>query len=90
MRANKQPAQPLVLWGYDASPFVSLVKESLSELELPYKQVGTITKQRRICNVWLSCKIDRQKNDGVGLRSTRGSWLRFWEGGILHFMRLLI
>jgi hypothetical protein len=39
VRANKQPAQPLVLWGYDASPFVNLVKETLSELELPYKQV---------------------------------------------------
>lgn len=40
VRANKQPAQPLVLWGYDASPFVNLVKETLSELELPYKQVS--------------------------------------------------
>ena len=39
-RPSKQPAQPLVLWGYDASPFVNLVKETLSELELPYKQVG--------------------------------------------------
>lgn len=39
MRPNQQPAQPLVLWGYDASPFVNLVKETLSELELPYKQV---------------------------------------------------
>lgn len=39
VRANKQPAQQLVLWGYDASPFVNLVKEALSELELPYKQV---------------------------------------------------
>jgi hypothetical protein len=44
VRANKQPAQHLVLWGYDASPFVNLVKETLSELELPYKQVcGCVT-----------------------------------------------
>jgi len=28
-----------VLWAYDASPFVNLVKETLSELELPYTQV---------------------------------------------------
>jgi hypothetical protein len=39
---SRQPAQPLVLWGYDASPFVNLVKEKLSELELPYKQVGLV------------------------------------------------
>lgn len=33
------PSQPLTLWGYEASPFVVVVKEALSELELPYKQV---------------------------------------------------
>lgn len=29
-------AQPIELWGYEASPFVRLVRETLSELELPY------------------------------------------------------
>eukprot|EP00178_Gracilaria_changii_P016641 TRINITY_DN47918_c0_g1_i1.p1 TRINITY_DN47918_c0_g1~~TRINITY_DN47918_c0_g1_i1.p1 ORF type:complete len:359 (-),score=51.62 TRINITY_DN47918_c0_g1_i1:1592-2668(-) len=29
-------AKPLELWGYEASPFVRLVRETLSELELPY------------------------------------------------------
>lgn len=38
-RPSKQPAQSLVLWGYELSPFVKLVKEVLSELELPYTQV---------------------------------------------------
>eukprot|EP00878_Enallax_costatus_P025356 GHUV01027127.1.p1 GENE.GHUV01027127.1~~GHUV01027127.1.p1 ORF type:complete len:147 (+),score=33.12 GHUV01027127.1:737-1177(+) len=38
---SKQPAEPLVLWGYELSPFVVLVKEKLSELELPYKQVSS-------------------------------------------------
>lgn len=37
---SKQPAEPLVLWGYELSPFVVLVKEKLCELELPYKQVS--------------------------------------------------
>lgn len=46
MRPNKQPAQQLVLWGYDASPFVNLVKETLSELELPYKQVRSCRHAR--------------------------------------------
>ncbi|GBF89778.1 hypothetical protein Rsub_02948 [Raphidocelis subcapitata] len=35
------PAKPLVLWGYELSPFVVVVKEVLSELELPYLQVTT-------------------------------------------------
>lgn len=35
------PEKPLTLWGYELSPFVVLVKEALSELELPYLQVTT-------------------------------------------------
>eukprot|EP00775_Hariotina_reticulata_P008777 gene8777-8955_t len=37
-RPSKQPAEQLVLWGYELSPFVKVVQEVLSELELPYKQ----------------------------------------------------
>ncbi|CAN8066701.1 unnamed protein product [Agarophyton chilense] len=29
-------AEPLELWGYEASPFVRLVRETLADLELPY------------------------------------------------------
>lgn len=70
MRPNKQPAQPLVLWGYDASPFVNLVKETLSELELPYTQVGKQATARVVvpsishyveCCGWL----DTHKGDQV-------------------------
>jgi glutathione S-transferase len=32
------PTKPLDLWGYEASPFVGLVKEVLCELEIPYVQ----------------------------------------------------
>lgn len=35
------PAEPLTLWGYELSPFVVVVKEALSELEIPYLQVTT-------------------------------------------------
>lgn len=35
-RAAKKPAQPLIIWGYEASPFVRLVKERLTELEIPH------------------------------------------------------
>jgi len=35
-RPSKIPEQPLVLWGYEASPFVKLVRETLCELEIPY------------------------------------------------------
>jgi len=35
-RPSKLPEQPLVLWGYEASPFVKLVRERLCELEIPY------------------------------------------------------
>eukprot|EP00882_Tetradesmus_deserticola_P029143 GHRQ01032571.1.p1 GENE.GHRQ01032571.1~~GHRQ01032571.1.p1 ORF type:complete len:323 (+),score=107.90 GHRQ01032571.1:91-1059(+) len=38
-KPSKQPAEPLVMWGYELSPFVVVVKETLSQLELPYKQV---------------------------------------------------
>jgi hypothetical protein len=41
-KPSKQPSEPLVLWGYELSPFVVVVKETLSELELPYKQVGSV------------------------------------------------
>lgn len=37
-RASKVPEQPLVMWGYELSPFVKIVKETLAELELPYMQ----------------------------------------------------
>lgn len=35
-RPAKQPEQPLELYGFDASPYVRLVRETLSELELAY------------------------------------------------------
>mmetsp|Transcript_9768 Transcript_9768/g.24336 ORF Transcript_9768/g.24336 Transcript_9768/m.24336 type:complete len:369 (-) Transcript_9768:239-1345(-) len=33
---SRQPPQPLVLWGYEASPFVKVVREVLCEMQLPY------------------------------------------------------
>jgi len=33
---SRQPRKPLVLWGYEASPFVKVVRERLCELELPH------------------------------------------------------
>lgn len=39
-RPSRVPDQPLVLWGYEGSPFVKLAKEALSELELPYLLVA--------------------------------------------------
>jgi len=33
---SRQPAKPLVFWGYDGSPFVKVVREVLCEMELPY------------------------------------------------------
>ncbi|GFR42224.1 hypothetical protein Agub_g3117 [Astrephomene gubernaculifera] len=35
-RKSRLPAQPLVFWGYEMSPFVKLARETLCELELPY------------------------------------------------------
>lgn len=35
---SKLPKAPLVLWGFESSPFVRLVRETLSSLELPYIQ----------------------------------------------------
>ena len=35
-RPSTTPTKPLQLWAYEASPFCSLVRETLSELEIPY------------------------------------------------------
>ena len=35
-RPSHQPTKPLQLWAYEASPFCSVVREALSQLELPY------------------------------------------------------
>ncbi|MBL4687310.1 MAG: glutathione S-transferase N-terminal domain-containing protein, partial [Nannocystaceae bacterium] len=35
-RPAKSPAEPLELYGFEASPYVRLVRETLCELELPY------------------------------------------------------
>lgn len=37
----KKADQPLKLWGYEASPFVRIVREKLCSLELPYVYVNT-------------------------------------------------
>lgn len=36
VRASKAPAQPLELWSFEASPYSRLVRERLTELEIPY------------------------------------------------------
>lgn len=35
-RASRAPKEPLALWSFEASPFSRLVRERLTELELPY------------------------------------------------------
>lgn len=35
-RPSKQPAKPLDLWSFESSPYSRLVRERLTELELPY------------------------------------------------------
>jgi glutathione S-transferase len=35
-RPSRAPAQPLELWSFEASPFCRMVRELLSEMELPY------------------------------------------------------
>ncbi len=37
VRASQAPAQPLELYSFEASPFCRLVRETLCELELPYR-----------------------------------------------------
>jgi glutathione S-transferase len=36
-RASRRPEQPLTLYSFEASPFCRLVRETLCELELPYR-----------------------------------------------------
>jgi glutathione S-transferase len=35
-RASRQPIKPLALWSFESSPYSRLVRERLTELELPY------------------------------------------------------
>lgn len=35
-KPSRVPEKPLILWGYEASPFVKIVREALCCLELPY------------------------------------------------------
>ena len=35
-RPSRKPAKPLALWSFESSPYSRLVRERLSELELPY------------------------------------------------------
>jgi glutathione S-transferase len=36
-RPARQPAKPLELWSYEASPYCRIAREALSSLELPYR-----------------------------------------------------
>ena len=36
-RPSRRPVQPLELWSFEASPFCRIVRETLCELELPYR-----------------------------------------------------
>lgn len=36
-RPSRRPAKPLKLWSFEASPFCRIVRETLCELELPYR-----------------------------------------------------
>lgn len=40
-RKSRQPSLPLRFWGYEASPFVKVAREVLTELELPYLYIST-------------------------------------------------
>jgi hypothetical protein len=64
-KPSKQPAEPLVLWGYELSPFVVVVKETLSELELPYKQVGHVCSSGGRLN--FTCRVCTLVLWGTGL-----------------------
>lgn len=39
-RASRQPEKPLILYGFEASPFTRPVRERLCELEIPYTSVS--------------------------------------------------
>ena len=54
--ASRRAMKPLVLWGYEPSPYVTLVREKLTELELPhlYMQVPRLASKKRaeLCTKW--------------------------------------
>jgi glutathione S-transferase len=46
---SRQPAEPLILWGYESSPFVLRVREALCTLQLPHLAIhiamGSVAKR---------------------------------------------
>lgn len=49
-RPSREPARPLELWGYEASPATRIVRERLTELELPHvaRQLAPHSPRRRV------------------------------------------
>jgi glutathione S-transferase len=72
-KARPTPAKPLVLWAYEASPFVRLVRERLGELELPHLQVtcarGSADKRQRLLDARGAFQVPylEDPNEGVYL-----------------------
>lgn len=44
-RDSNQPAEPLMLWSFESSPFCRIVRERLCELQLPYQLVSMAKEQ---------------------------------------------
>jgi len=53
---SREPEKPLVLWGFEPSPFVKIVREALCILELPYLRIhaphGSTEKRRRFLELY--------------------------------------
>lgn len=69
--AKPAPAKPLVLWAYEASPFVRIVRERLGELELPHLQVtcarGSAAKRQRLLDARGSFQVPYLEDPNAGV-----------------------
>jgi glutathione S-transferase len=70
-RKAPSPSKPLVLWAYEASPFVRIVRERLGELELPHLQVtcarGSAAKRQRLLDARGAFQVPYLEDPNAGV-----------------------
>eukprot|EP00929_Paragymnodinium_shiwhaense_P109117 TRINITY_DN7547_c0_g3_i1.p2 TRINITY_DN7547_c0_g3~~TRINITY_DN7547_c0_g3_i1.p2 ORF type:complete len:299 (-),score=69.29 TRINITY_DN7547_c0_g3_i1:58-954(-) len=65
------PAKPLILWGHEASPFVKIVREALTCLELPYVYktvpIGSEQKRKEFADKYGAKMSQKSLRQGAGV-----------------------
>jgi glutathione S-transferase len=64
------PAEPIIIWGYEASPFCKLAREVLTELELPHlyrNSARNSPKRQELIDKWGVYQVPYIEDPNTGL-----------------------